>query len=276
MRPTQPYFVLAAEEFLQEIYLEQGISHFYNIRTQGGRSVRVVPDGCIDLTFEYGGDGALLAAFASGTVLACQEIAWTGQEIFGVRFLPGFHPEGLNVRMKDLLGEKLPLSEVWKDGELLAAMDGATEFGGRIRLFLQEYAKHEAKKEEPFGKRALVQSAKEMVYGSDGKVKISQIQEKTGYTARYINRVFIEEMGFSPKTFCKIIQFQRALEFLNYGAPDKMTDAAVYLGYYDQSQFIKDFKRYAGITPKKYLNLMRRKDYVGKVRDQPRETEDPG
>ena len=87
------------------------------------------------------------------------------------------------------------------------------------------------------------------------------MQEKTGYSVRYINRVFIEEMGFSPKTFCKIIQFQRSLEFLNYGAPDKMTDAAVALGYYDQSQFIRDFSKCAGITPKKYLMLVRDKGY---------------
>ena len=65
-----------------------------------------------------------------------------------------------------------------------------------------------------------MQSIKQMVYESDGKIKVAEMQERTGYSVRYINKAFIEEMGFSPKTFCKIIQFQRALEFLNYGAPD--------------------------------------------------------
>ncbi|MGN1175844.1 MAG: helix-turn-helix domain-containing protein [Roseburia sp.] len=106
-----------------------------------------------------------------------------------------------------------------------------------------------------------------MVYESDGKIKVEELQEKTGYTVRYINKVFIEEMGFPPKTFCKIIQFQRALEFLNYGAPDKMTDAAVALGYYDQSQFIRDFSKYAGMTPKKYLNLVEEINYKSRVKN---------
>lgn len=106
---------------------------------------------------------------------------------------------------------------------------------------------------------------KQMVYNSDGKIKVSELQENTGYSKRYINKVFIEEMGFSPKTFCKIIQFQRALEFLNYGAPEKMTDAAVKLGYYDQSQFIRDFTKYAGITPRKYLKLVESEHYKNKV-----------
>ena len=106
-----------------------------------------------------------------------------------------------------------------------------------------------------------------MVYESDGKIKVSELEENTGYSVRYINKVFIEEMGFSPKIFCKIIQFQRALEFLNYGAPDKMTDAAVALGYYDQPQFIRDFKKYAGMTPKKYFKLVERRDYKSKVKE---------
>ena len=91
------------------------------------------------------------------------------------------------------------------------------------------------------------------------------MQERSGYSARYINKTFLEEMGFSPKTFCKIIQFQRALEFLNYGAPDKMTDAAVALGYYDQAQFIHDFSRYAGITPKRYLKMVEELQYRSRI-----------
>ena len=109
---------------------------------------------------------------------------------------------------------------------------------------------------------------KDRAYKSQGKVEIATLQEDTGYTVRYINKVFIEEMGFSPKTFCKILQFQHAIEFLNYGSlswsygkteedlPTKMSDVASYLGYYDQPQFIRDFKRYAGRTPKKYLELV--------------------
>ena len=127
--------------------------------------------------------------------------------------------------------------------------------------------KAERKREKPYGKNELALSVKQRVYDSDGKIKVSELGEHTGYSERYINKVFIEKMGFSPKTFCKIIQFQRALEFLNYGAPDKMTDAAVALGYYDQSQFIRDFTRYAGITPKSYLKLVEGKQYQTKIKD---------
>ena len=123
----------------------------------------------------------------------------------------------------------------------------------------------EKRREKPYGKKELVWSVKQMVYHSDGKIRVEEMQERSGYSARYINKTFLEEMGFSPKTFCKIIQFQRSLEFLNYGAPDKMTDAAVALGYYDQAQFIHDFSRYAGITPKRYLKMVEELQYRSRI-----------
>ena len=135
----------------------------------------------------------------------------------------------------------------------------------RIRVFLEAYTRAEKKKEVFLGKKELVLSVKQMVYNSDGKIKVSELQENTGYSKRYINKVFIEEMGFSPRHFVKLFSFNGRLNFWNYGAPEKMTDAAVKLGYYDQSQFIRDFTKYAGITPRKYLKLVESEHYKNKV-----------
>lgn len=264
LRPTQPYFVLNTANFRQEVYLQQGISHFYAFDAMQGQELHAVPDACIDLLFEYREER--MDAYACGTVLEYTNVAWTVQgEIFGVRFLPAYQPAGLHMKMKELIGEKCLIDSSVIPEFDFQAIAAETDFYQKIRVFLNEYTKLEKKREKPFGKRELVQSVKNLVYQSDGKIKVSELQNQTGYTDRYINKVFIEEMGFSPKTFCKIIQFQRALEFLNYGAPDKMTEAAVYLGYYDQPQFIRDFKRYAGITPKNYLKLIQEKDYTGSI-----------
>lgn len=261
LRPTQPYFVLDSKNFKQEVYLQQGISHFYTFEVDEPQSLNAVPDACIDLFFEYTEHG--LEAYACGTVLRFQSHDWKGKrEVFGVRFMPGMQPDIISVKMKELVGRRVPLQDIVLDDELIPLMAEQKDFYQRIRVFLQRYTmvmnqwKTSAEKEE------LVWSVKRMVYESDGKVRIAEMSDRTGYSERYINKVFIEEMGFSPKVFCKIIQFQRALEFLNYGAPDKMTDAAVYLGYYDQPQFIKDFKAYCGVTPTQYLKLLKQHTYT--------------
>lgn len=265
LRPIQPYMVLDTSEFYQEIYLRQGISHFYSYKTEHAKEIRVVPDGCIDIVFEYYEDK--MRGFACGTPV-CFKIDKRPEcdDIFGVRFMPGIQPALIDVTMHELCNKRICLEPILKGcSEWLKAMAKEKDFYQRIRIFLEAYTRISNKQEKPFGKKELVMSVKQMVYDSDGRIKISQLQENTGYSERYINKVFIEEMGFPPKTFCKIIQFQRALEFLNYGAPGKMTDASVDLGYYDQPQFIRDFTKYAGMTPNKYLKLVNKLNYRNRV-----------
>lgn len=265
LRPMQPYFVFDTLDFYQEIYLKQGISHFYSYHIVENKPLRTVPDGCIDLFFEY--EKGHMQGYVCGTplVYTCEECKGK-EEVFGIRFMPGVQPELIGCTMKELLGKKIPIESVLRgDSCWLTKLEEESDFYQRIRIFIEAYTKAEKRREKPFGKQEMVQSIKQMVYESDGKIKVTEMQERTGYSVRYINKAFIEEMGFSPKTFCKIIQFQRALEFLNYGAPDKMTDAAVFLGYYDQTQFIHDFSRYAGITPKKYLNLVEEQHYKNRI-----------
>ena len=265
LRPTQPYFVFDTLDFYQEIYLKQGISHFYSYHIVENKPLRTVPDGCIDLFFEY--EKGHMQGYVCGTpiVYTCEECKGK-EEVFGIRFMPGVQPELIGCTMKELLGKKIPIESVLRgDSCWLTKLEEESDFYQRIRIFIEAYTKAEKQRKKPFGKQEMVQSIKQMVYESDGKIKVAEMQERTGYSVRYINKAFIEEMGFSPKTFCKIIQFQRALEFLNYDAPDKMTDAAVFLGYYDQPQFIHDFSRYAGITPKKYLNLVEEQHYKNRI-----------
>ncbi len=265
LRPTQPYLVFNTIGFRQEIYLKNGISHFYSCHLKENTSLCLVPDGCIDIFFEYGEDS--MQGYVIGTRLKCDiESFKDTREIFGVRFMPGIQPELIRSTMRELLEKKIPIEEVLNcDGKWLSDMESEADFSKRIDIFLKAYMQKEREKPAPFGKKEILNSIKQMVYDSDGTIKVHELSEQAGYSERYINRIFIEEMGFSPKIFCKIIQFQRALEFLNYGAPDKMTDAAVFLGYYDQPQFIRDFSRYAGITPKKYLDLVKKYNYRNKV-----------
>lgn len=265
--PTQPYMVLDCGNFRQRVYVQGGISHFYTCLVQKGQRLRIVPDGCVDMLFIYG-DGQM-HSFAAGTTLTCREHdSCAGGELFGVRFLPGLQPAFLDVPPKDLLEKYVPLEQVLSGSQdWLREMAAARTFSDRIAVFLSHCREAEKRRDKPFGKRELIQAVKQMVYESDGRIHISELQERTGYSKRYIHKVFIDDMGYSPKTFCKIIQFQRSLKYLNYGAPEKMTDAAVMLGYYDQSQFIRDFNRFAGTTPGRYLQMIRKARYTEKIVD---------
>lgn len=265
LKPSQPFLVIGTDEFRQEVYSRQGISHFYQFKMTDSTDLMMVPDGCIDLLFEYGEQE--LTAFACGTVLRCSKQHWDGpREIFAVRFLPGFLPAGLNTIMKDLIEKRVLLYDLIDDTSLIDRMSRETDFYQRIRTFLEEYTRFEKRQVKPFGKMELCFAIKDLVYQSNGLIKIQEISDRTGYTERYIHKVFIELMGFSPKAFCKIIQFQKAIDVLNYGPEKKMTEIAVDLGYYDQAKFIRDFKYYAGITPSRYLKLMKEQRFRSRIK----------
>lgn len=269
LKPSQPYFVLDTRDFYQEVYLKQGISHFYTYKLNDGMPLRIVPDGCIDFFFEYGDGGMQSFVCGTPTIYTVQEIKST-HEIFGVRFMPGAQPRMLKCRMRDLLSSRLTLQSQLKETverKWLDELEEEKDFYQRIRIFIQAFTSAEKKVEAPYGKDELVWSVKQMIYESNGNIKISNLQESTGYSSRYINKVFLEEMGFSPKVFCRILRFQRALELLNDGELDSMTALSTSLGYYDQSQFIHDFSNCAGTTPGAYRRLVESRDYRSRIKE---------
>lgn len=268
LKPTQPFFVLEADSFLQEIHLDKGISHFYQLALHKKASLRIVPDACIDFVFVYTSNG--MKAYATGGTLECgEQVVEEDAEYFGVRFMPGFAPKGFDVTLADIIGKSLILKDIIKDynSDFIEEMSEQKDFSSRIKVFLQYYQDYYEKEEEIGFKESTLYIMKKMIYDSFGTIKISVLAEKTGYSERYINRLFIDNLGCSPKTFCKIIQFQRSLGILDECENANMKELALKLGFYDQSQFIKDFKRFCGYTPKQYLEITKSPIYIKKIRN---------
>lgn len=118
LRPTQPFLVLETQDFKQEIYLNQGISHFYTFRLEKTKEITTVPDSCVDMLFEYGENG--MTAYAIGSPIKALDVEWQGKkEYFGVRFMPGSMPVGLNVTLRDLVECRFYLEDdllAWNNG----------------------------------------------------------------------------------------------------------------------------------------------------------------
>ncbi|MCI6648866.1 MAG: AraC family transcriptional regulator, partial [Lachnospiraceae bacterium] len=162
---------------------------------------------------------------------------------------------------RDLIGISHPLEKYYPESFDFKGLSERSEFLDRVRFFLKEYTRLEKKQPKPFGKEALFDAVCDIIYHADGQIRVSDLAVETSYSERYIRKVFMEEMGFSPKTFCNILRLQRAIEFINYGYDEKAADWATDLGYYDQSQCIRDFKHYLGMTPMQYKKLINEGDY---------------
>lgn len=89
----------------------------------------------------------------------------------------------------------------------------------------------------------------EKIMSSNGRITIKELEKKTGYSSRWLNMKFNEKIGISPKNLATIIRFRQYYQSFVNGNEKSFFKNDFYELYYDQSHFIKDFKRFTGLPP---------------------------
>jgi AraC-like DNA-binding protein len=80
---------------------------------------------------------------------------------------------------------------------------------------------------------------------------VENVASRFGISARYMQQLFVQYTGLSPKLYSQINRFQNSLQLVREGN-DSLTSIAYECGYADQSHFIKEFKTFTGSTPSGY------------------------
>jgi AraC-like DNA-binding protein len=84
---------------------------------------------------------------------------------------------------------------------------------------------------------------------------VCEVARSTGWSERRFSQVFREEVGFSPKVWCRIRRFQRVVERLYAGVEIPWAELALNCGFYDQSHFANEFRAFSGIDATTYTSL---------------------
>jgi len=85
---------------------------------------------------------------------------------------------------------------------------------------------------------------------------VAAVSNRIGLSSRRFIQLFSQEVGLSPKLFCRVRRFQRVIRSLHVGQDVDWTEIALDCGYFDQAHFIHDFKAFSGLIPSAYLALM--------------------
>jgi AraC-like DNA-binding protein len=83
--------------------------------------------------------------------------------------------------------------------------------------------------------------------------RVESLARALGVSARYVNRLFRNEVGIPVKAFARVVRFQRALDRLLGPARPDLAGLAADCGYYDQSHMNRDFRELSGLTPTECL-----------------------
>ncbi|MFL9843208.1 helix-turn-helix domain-containing protein [Flavobacterium rhizosphaerae] len=84
----------------------------------------------------------------------------------------------------------------------------------------------------------------ELIYESDGTLPVKELSVQAGWSSRQMNRYFQDWFGLSLKAYCSIVRLGASFNHISKGKlfPE--------LDYTDQNHFIKEIKKYTGVTPK--------------------------
>jgi AraC-like DNA-binding protein len=81
---------------------------------------------------------------------------------------------------------------------------------------------------------------------------VGETSRRIGWSERRFSQVFREEVGLSPKVWCRIQRFQRAVHQLHAGSDIRWAELALDCGYYDQSHFANEFRAFSGVDATTY------------------------
>jgi AraC-like DNA-binding protein len=246
--PIQIPYILS-NSFSETIrYKEEIIPHFQNFviclwETQAlavqESSVEdiILADGCIDLVSDFQKN---IIGFTGMSKTVFNFKNDPPSFFYGARFKPGAFYNLTNIPATEVMDKFLPINEVKKDFNAKSFFE--LPFNEAKKIFADYIASLIQNKEvNEFTK--LFDKLNDVI-----PTNVSEIYEIMNYSPKQCQRLFYKHFGFSPQMALCIIRFQKCLKTLlsDNKSPNEVLGMA---NYYDQSHFIKDFKKFIGLTP---------------------------
>lgn len=90
-------------------------------------------------------------------------------------------------------------------------------------------------------------------FGRSPAPTVGAVTDQIGLCARHFSQLFRDQVGLTPKLFCRVQRLRQVLYLLAGKEHADWIDIALTCGYFDQAHFIHDFRTFAGCTPTDYL-----------------------
>jgi AraC-like DNA-binding protein len=107
-----------------------------------------------------------------------------------------------------------------------------------------------------FGGKSIRQATGFLSENLDRKISLEDVSRAAGLSRYHFLRVFKRETGLPPHLFRTLRRIDRGKQLLRDGLP--LAQAALAVGFSDQSHFTNTFRKYTGATPGQYLSELSR------------------
>jgi AraC-like DNA-binding protein len=172
-------------------------------------------------------------------------------KMLGIRFLPQMGKYFFNIQLKEMNDTYFDLKDLWGTsiGEIHHEIASTYQLTKKIEIIERYLSK---KINLKLKNNLLVGDTLKEMSDNNGNICIKELSIKRNITTRHLEKIFINDVGISPKLAARIIQFQHTLRLLK-NTPETLTNIGLEGGYYDQAHFIKSFKMFADTTPSQFI-----------------------
>ena len=259
------------QTYLPHPDLESLISCYWTLEVPAAKDVqrqRIVPDGTIEMAFILGDDIKRYTSedefiiqprsMVLGQIIDPFYIEPTGYvNTFAIRFYPYGFANFVSVPLKNLAKTETPIEILFGEEtakKLEQDIIQATDTKQRIEIiecFLQNKLNDQVIVSNIVTN--IVRETIDALLATKGSASITDILKGDLSKRRQLERMFVKQVGISPKQLGKLIRLQSALKMMLNKEDESLTSIAYNNEYYDQAHFIKDFKEFTGVSPKEFL-----------------------
>lgn len=203
----------------------------------------ILPDACIDIVISFTDKTILFAGYSRETV----PLELKGNvDFMGVRMKPGAFYNLFRISADKIMDNPASFSDIEKDFDLHSIFSVA-DIDEQLKL-LKNYLQMKTKTSD---NTEFIKMADDL-YSSLKEQRVADIANAAGYNQRQLLRIFKQNYGVSPKVLLNILRLHLCLTLM-LEENMELAQIALKCGFYDQAHFIKELKRYTGISPLKLL-----------------------
>jgi AraC-like DNA-binding protein len=171
--------------------------------------------------------------------------------VIGAHFKPGGAFPFFNLPSGEFHNQHLSLDLLWGTSavELRDRLLEAPTPENKFQILEESLLAHASK---PLSRHPAVNFALNEFGDLRRAPSISEVTGQIGLSSRRFIDVFNDQVGLTPKLFCRIQRFQNVLHRIGMAREVNWTDVALACGYFDQAHFIHDFKAFSGLSPTAY------------------------
>ncbi len=176
-----------------------------------------------------------------------------GLKAVAFRFMPLEANRILNISPSETINSIKELSLLTKTSQLKESVSGSC-FSEGTREFIRYVCEILRCEKKPVSEREkMIQDFTNRIIADEGNVKLEKEYSALPCSRRQFQRNFVSLTGITPKEFCRVARVHfttRNLVRSNFRHFDILVEA----GYYDQSHYYREFRKFIGMLPSRFEN----------------------